>query len=190
MNKRLWITGYRNYELSIFGDKDPKIIVIKRAIKNYLSNLLENGDLNWIITGGQMGSEQFAIEVSNELKKQFPDLKNALMTPFLDFGANWNENNQSRLAINKTAVDFTQSVSNFPYNNPTQLRNYQTFMLNHTDFALLIYDPEQEGKSKYDYLAIKKYQATHPNYHLELINMQQLVDISEEIAEEQRNNFY
>ncbi|WP_281510461.1 SLOG family protein, partial [Lactobacillus taiwanensis] len=29
--KRLWVTGYRSYELSIFSDKDPKLAVIKYA---------------------------------------------------------------------------------------------------------------------------------------------------------------
>ena len=28
---RLWVTGYRSYELGTFGDKDPKIKVIKYA---------------------------------------------------------------------------------------------------------------------------------------------------------------
>lgn len=26
--QRLWVTGYRSYELNVFGDRDPKITVI------------------------------------------------------------------------------------------------------------------------------------------------------------------
>lgn len=55
---RLWISGYRSYELNVFGDKDPKIAVIKYALKNYLVNLLEEGQLDWIITGANLGVEQ------------------------------------------------------------------------------------------------------------------------------------
>ena len=31
--RRLWITGYRSYELSTFRDDDPKITVIKHVLK-------------------------------------------------------------------------------------------------------------------------------------------------------------
>ena len=31
--KRLWITGYRSYELNIFKDDDPKVQVIKKVLK-------------------------------------------------------------------------------------------------------------------------------------------------------------
>ena len=62
--QRIWVTGYRNYELGTFGDKDPKITVIKYAIKNYLRQLLEDGQLDWVITGGQLGVEQWTVETA------------------------------------------------------------------------------------------------------------------------------
>lgn len=65
---RLWISGYRSYELNVFGDKDPKIAVIKYALKNYLVNLLEEGQLDWIITGANLGVEQWSAEVGIELR--------------------------------------------------------------------------------------------------------------------------
>lgn len=43
--KRLWVTGYRSYELSIFSDKDPKLTVIKYTLTNYFKSLLEEGKL-------------------------------------------------------------------------------------------------------------------------------------------------
>ena len=39
--QRLWVTGYRSYELNVFGDRDPKITVIKYALKNYFVSLIE-----------------------------------------------------------------------------------------------------------------------------------------------------
>ena len=58
--QRIWISGYRSYELGTFGDKDPKITVIKYAIKQYLTNLLEEGQLDWVITGANLGVEQWS----------------------------------------------------------------------------------------------------------------------------------
>ena len=43
--KRLWVTGYRSYELGVFSDKDPKLTVIKYALSNYLKSLLEEGKI-------------------------------------------------------------------------------------------------------------------------------------------------
>ena len=53
--KRVWVTGYRSYELNIFKDNDPKVQVIKEVLKNYLRAQLElNDDEFWVITGPQM----------------------------------------------------------------------------------------------------------------------------------------
>ncbi len=33
--KRLWITGYRAYELNVFGAQDPKLKVLKTSLKTH-----------------------------------------------------------------------------------------------------------------------------------------------------------
>ncbi len=38
---RLWLTGYRSYELGIFSDSDPKLKVIKFTLKNRLIEKLK-----------------------------------------------------------------------------------------------------------------------------------------------------
>ena len=35
---RLWLTGYRIYELGVFGSQDPKLLVIKDTLKKYNQN--------------------------------------------------------------------------------------------------------------------------------------------------------
>lgn len=82
--KRLWVTGYRSYELSIFNDKDPKLIVIKYALSNYLKGLLEEGKIDWVISGANLGIEQWALETASQLQKEY-NLHTALMTPYLEF---------------------------------------------------------------------------------------------------------
>lgn len=183
--KRLWITGYRSYELNTFGDKDPKITIIKYALKNYLIELLEDGELDWVITGPNLGIEHWATEVAIELRKKYP-VRVSIMTPYEEFASRWNENNQARYLNLKNQVDFFASTSNTPYKSPVQLRNYQNFMLLHTDRALMIYDPEHPGKPKYDYDLIKKYQK-EKDYPLDLIDFYDLQDAAEEYQEEQEN---
>lgn len=81
---RLWITGFRSFELGIFGNQDPKVTVIKFALEKLLKRALDEG-LEWVITGGQLGIDQYALETANALRLDNPLLKTALMTPFIDF---------------------------------------------------------------------------------------------------------
>lgn len=184
--KRLWVTGYRNYELNVFGQKDPKIAVIKYALSNTLTNLLEDAELDWLITGPNLGVEQYAIEVGLELRKKYP-LKVSMMTPYQNFAHRWNEDNQNKFLALKDQVDFYASTSNSDYHSPVQLRNYQNFMLLHTDSALMIYDPEFPGKPKFDYELINKYQQNH-DYELNLIDFFQLQDLAQKYEESQRKD--
>lgn len=185
--QRLWVTGYRNYELNTFGDKDPKIKIIKLVLKKHMLNLLENNQLDWVITGANLGVEQWASEVAVTLREKYP-LRTSIIVPYEDFAGRWNESNQEKYLNLKSQVDFFASTSKEPYQNPVQLRNYQNFMLLHTDRALMLYDPENPGKPKFDYNLIKKYQETK-EYPLELIDFYDLQDEAEEYQENQEDNY-
>ena len=39
----LLVTGYKSFELGIFKDKDPKVTIIKKAIKRDLKRFLDDG---------------------------------------------------------------------------------------------------------------------------------------------------
>lgn len=187
---RLWVTGYRSYEIGTFGDKDPKIAMIKYALKRVLKEQIDSG-LEWVITGGQLGIEQWTVEVVIELKETAPDLKVAVMLPFKSFGSQWQPNSQANLQALLSKSDFSESVSNATYQGPHQLQNYQKFMLEHTDGALLVYDTEFEGKTSYDYRAIQKQQEVI-SYPLTSIDMDHLQEYANEYAEIQaeKHNFY
>ncbi len=55
---RIWLTGYRSYELNIFKDSDPKVEVIKNTLKECLIQQMADG-LDWVLAGGQLGIEQW-----------------------------------------------------------------------------------------------------------------------------------
>ncbi len=184
---RLWVTGYRSYELGVFGANEPKLKIIKAALKARLIDQFEQ-HLAWVISGGQLGTEQWSLEVANALKKDYPELQTAMMLPFADFGQNWNETNQTTLAALRAQVDFSAAVSDKPYHSPQQLRNYQEFMLTHTDGALLLYDETAPGKVHYTVAAIQRYQAQH-DYPLTLLDFDELQDAANNYQEQQENGF-
>ncbi|UQS86608.1 DUF1273 domain-containing protein [Nicoliella spurrieriana] len=186
--KRLWLTGYRSYELGVFNDQDPKLTVLKLVLNDIIVEAIESG-YDWIITGGQMGIEQWSVEAASKLKQQYPgEFQVAVMTPFAEFGNQWNENNQQKLSRVRALADFTANVSAQPYRSPQQLRNYQEFMLKHTDGAVMIYDVEKQGKAQYDYRAIHNYMQNH-EYDLKMVDFDDLQDAANEYQENQNNSF-
>lgn len=185
--KRLWVSGYRSYELGIFNLKDEKIAVIKYALKRYFKQLLDEGELDWVIAGPNLGIEQWALESALELKNDY-SIRVAMMSPYLEFSKRWNENNQTSFHKLKENVDFFGATSNSPYQNPSQLRNFQNFMINHTDRALLVYDTEHPGKPKFDYNLIKKYQEDR-EYPLDVVDFYDLQEAAEEYLENKNQNF-
>ncbi|WP_295728672.1 DUF1273 domain-containing protein [uncultured Limosilactobacillus sp.] len=187
---RVWLTGYRAYELGVFQDNDPKIKVIKNVLKNALIDRLNNhSDQFWVISGPQMGVERWGLEVAQSLKKQYPQLKTSIMEPYAQVAARWKEENQEKLAVALNQVDFHALVSNQPYHSPQQLRNYQDFMLKHTDELLTVFDVDRETESEqtskpfWDYQAAIKFQQKH-NYEVMTIDFDELQDKAQELAEQ------
>ncbi|NVY95813.1 DUF1273 family protein [Lactobacillus sp. DCY120] len=174
--KNLWVTGYRAYELEIFQDNDPK----QKIIMNYLSQtLFEYCDqgLEWVLTGGQSGVEQYSVSASQTAALADYQLQVAVMLPFTNFAQRWSENKQTQFQKILQQADYHNYVSQQDYQNPSQFRLYQQFMLQHTQGALLIYDPEYPGKSQYDWQAIQNYQQK-VDYQLQLVTMDDLQDFT------------
>lgn len=185
---RLWVSGYRSWELNVYGDQDPKLTVIKYALKSQLQSFLDVG-MNWVITGGELGIEQWAIDTALTLKPANPSLRVAMMLPYQEFGHQWNEANQAQLATRQTKVDFAGLTSHAPYNNPRQLSGYNRFMAQHTDAALFIYDLDFPGKPAFAYEAAKAEAARRADYELRLVSMDDLEEAAREYGETQNDHF-
>ncbi|BCA85774.1 UPF0398 protein [Enterococcus saigonensis] len=170
--KTLLLTGYRSYELGVFQDKDPKISIIKKAIKNNLVPYLDAG-LEWVIVSGNLGVEMWGAELMSELKVIYPNLHLGVIFPFEEFGKQWNEGNQEKLVFLRQEADYVEAVSHKPYHSPQQLQNHTKFLLQHTDGVLAVFDPEFPGKPKYLLDDAQKI-AENTEYLIQLITMDDL----------------
>lgn len=177
MIKNLWITGYRSYEIGLFKPDDPKAKVIQKFFTERLINYAEDG-MEWVLTGAQLGTEQIIGKSVKDVKDKGYDIKHAVMLPFSEFGAKWNENNQQLLNIFLRNADYTNKLSNMGYHSSVQLRTWQDFMLKHTDGAMIFYDPDSGGKPKYDYEAIQNYRTAGNDYELELVDFDTMQDFA------------
>ncbi len=169
------VVGYKAFDLGIFGDKDQRLKIIKAAIRRDLIYLLENG-MKWLVFTGNLGFEAWVLEVAKELQKEY-NFQLATIFIFENQGENWNEVNQEKLANFKN-VDFIKYA--YPsYENPSQFRTYNQFLLESTDGAYLFYDEENETKLKYLYRMMKE----NEQYHIKKLTFDDLNEMAENFSE-------
>lgn len=176
--KVMAISGYKPFELGIFKQDHPAVAYMKAAIKKSLIPLAEEG-LEWILISGQLGVELWAAEAVFDMQAEYPDLKLAVITPFLDQQASWNETNKEWYESILAQADFIDSVTRKGYEKPWQFRLKNQFFIEKSDGLLLLYDEEKEGSPKYLYDMARAFQKNH-DYSLELITFYDLQMIMEE----------
>lgn len=177
--KVVTISGYKPFELGIFKPNHPAVGYIKKAIRNNLLELLADG-LEWVLISGQLGTELWAAEVVFELREsEYPDLRLAVITPFLEQEDKWNEQNKEWYESILLEADFVDSVSHKPYEDPNQFRLKNQFFIKKSDAILLFYDTEKEGTPKFLYEAVRKHQ-DRSNVRLLLIQFDDLHYLAEE----------
>lgn len=178
------VSGYKSHELGIFQQNSPAVKYIKQAIQREIELLAEEG-LEWVLISGQLGVELWAAEVVLELKEKYPELKLAVITPFLNQQETWSEKNKEWYISVMNKADFLDSISKKPYENPTQFRLKNNFFIQKSDALLLLYDPEKEGSPKFLLETAKRWQELN-TYEIKLITFLDL----QEIAEQDQLNEY
>ncbi|MFD2974238.1 SLOG family protein [Peribacillus deserti] len=176
--KNIFITGYKGFELGIFKREHQGVAYIKKAIANHLISLIEDG-LEWVLISGQLGTELWAAEAVYELQNEYPELKIAVLTPYLEQEANWNENNKEFYESILAQADYVDSISKKPYESPLQLKTKNHFCMKKSDALLIFYDEEREGSPKFMYQDARLYAESHP-YPIYQITFDDLQQIAEE----------
>lgn len=178
--KSLLVAGYRQHEVGIFSDKDPRLTIIKTAIRKDLLRWLEEG-LEWLVFSGNVGFEYWVLEVALELREDYP-LRLAVIFPFETHGQHWNEANQEKLAVFQS-LDFVKYA--YPsYEHAGQFRQHGDFLLEHTDGAYIFYDVENETNLKH----LLHQMETKEGYTKKVLTFEELNEVAEELAEKNREN--
>ncbi|RHW41297.1 DUF1273 domain-containing protein [Neobacillus notoginsengisoli] len=173
--KVLAVSGYKPFELGIFQKDHPSALYIKAAFKKEISVMAESG-LEWVLISGQLGAELWAAEAVFELQEEYPELKLAVITPFLDQEEKWNEKNREWYESILAGADFIDSVTKKKYESPMQFRLKNQFFIQKSDVLLLLYDTEKEGSPKFIYDFAKGLE----QYPVRLITFYDLQQIVEE----------
>lgn len=178
MIKNLYVSGYRNYEMGIFKADDERLYYIKKALRQAITRYAMEG-LEWVLISGELGVEMWTANVVHELQDEFPHLHYAVIMPYAGFGEKWNERNRQQQQKVLQEADYVDYSSKHPYQNPGQLKANQVFLINSSDAALLLYEPEYQGKTQYVYDLILLKQERN-SYALECITQFDLQDLVEQ----------
>lgn len=182
--KVLTISGYKSHELGIFKQDDKAVEYIKKAIEKSLLGFIDEG-LEWVLISGQMGVELWAGEVVFELQLQYPELKLAILTPFLNQESKWNESNKEYYDFILSQADFVDSISKREYESPLQFKQRNLFLVDKSDGLLLVYDEDKEGTPKF-MLETARNKQQRTSFMISTINFQDLQTVVEE--ESLKNN--
>jgi len=179
MLQTIFITGYRSFELGIFQEKDAKLDILKKALKDEIVSFIEEG-VEWFLISGNLGIEIWAGQVLLQLKEEGYEVKLGIIFPFTEFGSQWNEKNKEILYKLKEKSDYVNATSHKPYESPGQLRSHTRFLLEHTQGTLVVYDEEFEGKPMWFYKEAKEYQEMN-DYEIRQIDMYSLQNYVEDV---------
>ncbi|WP_273835216.1 DUF1273 domain-containing protein [Guptibacillus sedimenti] len=185
----LLVTGYKAHELGIFSDDHPGLPIIKAALQGRMSQLIEEKDVEWILISGQTGVELWAGEVALDLRELYPDLKLAVLTPFLEQESKWKEPTQDFYNMILSEADFVESITSRPYENPGQLKAKNEFLVRKSHAMLILYDEETPGSPDYYLKEAKNRQRTDAGYEVFTITPIDL-DLLEQDLRESDPDFY
>ena len=177
----LAITGYKPNELGLFSEQHPGISIIKYALKKRLISFIEEG-VTWFITSGQPGVELWACQVVLELREIYTDIQLGILTPFLEQETRWSESAQVKYHEILSEADFVESITKRPYENPSQLRMKNEFIIRKSDGLLVLYDEEKPGSPEF-YLKPAFIRQTNEGYPITFMGRYDLELAEEEIRQ-------
>ena len=183
MYQSMAVTGYKPYEIGVFNEKHEQLPYLKMAIKKKLTALIEDWDLSWIIITGQPGVELWTGEAVLELKERYADLHLAVLAPFYGQEERFPEPVKALYEAVWRQADYKDYITKRHYENPSQLRMKNDFVVTKTDALLVLYDEETEGTPKY-ILAPAKKRAEVVDYPIIYITPEDIEDL---IREEEQN---
>lgn len=64
------VLGYSAFDLGLFSDKDPRLKLIKKAIRKDLEAMAADG-VSWLVFTGSLGFEYWVLEVAQEMKTEY-----------------------------------------------------------------------------------------------------------------------
>lgn len=144
---RVFITGYRHYELGIFKDSQPEVKVLRDFLRSSIIRLIEEG-AEWFIIQGYTGIEMYAANEIIDLKADY-DIKLGVLKPFHEFDDRYSESHKIELNNILAHADFHKFIFDRPYKDPSMFRAINAFITEHTDYGYIVYDSETETNLKY-----------------------------------------
>lgn len=180
--RRIFLSGYKSFELGIFDQEDKRVEFIKKAIEKRILELIDNG-LEWVLISGQYGVELWGAEVVLNLKKLGYEINLCVIPPFENQETRWPEPVQQKYNEIIGLADFYQPLFKGDYKGSFQFSKKNKWLADKSDGCLLLMDEENPESNKFFLNAAKNVQK-QKEYPILLITPFDLEDIVSEIQME------
>ncbi|MFA9559642.1 SLOG family protein [Evansella sp. AB-rgal1] len=182
MYEVLAVTGYKPHELGIFNEKHNHLPFLKFAIKKKLKTLIEEFDIKWVITSGQPGVELWAAEAVLQLKVEYPTIQLATLSPFYEQEEKWGDPIKDLYLKIWNNSDYKDYITKRKYDDPSQLRLKNQFIIEKSNAFLVLFDEYTEGSPTY-YLTYARKKAEVSNYPIFYLTPEEIDDVIREVEE-------
>ncbi|SDB90951.1 Uncharacterized SPBc2 prophage-derived protein YoqJ [Pelagirhabdus alkalitolerans] len=180
--KVMAVTGYKSFELTIQSENDPRIAIIKQALKRHIIEFIEAGG-EWIISSGQLGVEMWASQVVNELKEDY-NIQYGVFPPFENQESRWPDTTKEAYQTLIERADHYQPVYKGDYKGPHQFTKKNQFLVSKSQVSLILIDEDFPGSVSYYFNEVESHQKSN-EYELRTITPLDLEDIAREWEENQ-----
>ncbi|AOM83035.1 DUF1273 domain-containing protein [Salisediminibacterium beveridgei] len=190
MYQVLTVTGYKPHEIGVFNEKHEQLPYLKKAIRKKLIQLKEEWDYEWVVVSGQAGVELWAAEAVISLKERYPDIKLAVLAPFIEQESKFPEPVKVLYESVWQQADHKDFITKRHYEHPSQLRQKNDFIVSKTACAMVLYDESTEGSPKYFIEAVQLHKNNHPSvdYPIDYLTPDDIEDLIREELDEQNWN--
>ena len=131
--KTMLLTGHKRQEIGLWGEKHPAFPYLKIAYQRKIIQAIEEVSVEWFLNSGTQGLELYSASWLLELKKDYPQIKLAMLLPYFAQEKHWKEDVQALYQEVLGRADFVDYITKKEYSHPWQLSTRNAYLIQKSD---------------------------------------------------------
>lgn len=176
--KTMVITGHKKHEIGLWSEKHPAFLYLKLAYQRKMIQAMEDEGVEWFLNSGAQGLELYGAQWALELKKDYPQMKLAMLLPFFGQEKQWKEEAQEVYHEVLSKADYVDYISKREYVQPWQLAQKNRFLVERSEGMITFFNGMEKTYPWY-YIVEGKKKQDRDDYRLWIMDpdeLQSLVD--------------
>lgn len=181
--KTVVITGHKKQEIGLWNEKHPAFPYLKLAYQQKMIRAMEEDGVEWFLNSGAQGLELYSASWAIELRKDYPQLKLAMLLPFYDQEKQWKEDAQELYQQVLAKSDYVDYISKRAYAEPWQLAQKNRFLIERSEGLITFFNGVERTHPWY-YIEEAKKKQQKEDYQLMVMEPDELQYLVEEMTQQ------